>query len=207
MEKKFSMALRKLDMEAGLKVFEFIPKWNVLACTSLISVNVNKYGCAVEALNLLFDMLIVGFVPDKAIFLSAIGACAHLGAPALGQSIHAYILKTNNGADTFIGTALVDMYSKIGNAISAQEIFSKLERKDDMACAGYFEGAEKLVKKMSMQLKFCHMGCSLNGCEIHENVNLADQVSSRITELEPQGSGVFVLLSNIYARAGKWQEV
>ena len=42
---------------------------------------------------------------------------------------------------------------------------------------------------------------------IHENVNLADQVRSRITELEPQGSGVCVLLSNIYARAGKWQEV
>ena len=80
-------------------------------------------------------MLIVGFVLDRAIFFSVIGACAHLGAPALGQSIHAYILKTNNGADTFIGTALVGMYSKIGNAISAQEIFSKLEKKDEMACA------------------------------------------------------------------------
>lgn len=29
-------------MEAGLKVFEFIPKWNVFACTSLIAVNVSK---------------------------------------------------------------------------------------------------------------------------------------------------------------------
>jgi hypothetical protein len=29
---------------------------------------------------------------------------------------------------------------------------------------------------------------------------------SRITELDPEGSGVYVL-SNLYARAGKWQEV
>ena len=28
-----------------------------------------------EALNLFFDMLVVGFVPDKATFLSVIGAC------------------------------------------------------------------------------------------------------------------------------------
>ena len=85
-------------------------------------------------------MLIVGFVLDRAIFLSVIGACAHLGAPALGQSIHAYILKTNNGSDTFIGTELVDMYSKIGNTISSQEIFSKLEKKDEMAWASMITG-------------------------------------------------------------------
>lgn len=35
----------------------------------------SQYGCAVEALNLFFDMLVVGFVPDKATFFSVIGAC------------------------------------------------------------------------------------------------------------------------------------
>lgn len=34
-----------------------------------------QYGCAVQALNLFFDMLVVGFVPDKATFVSVIGAC------------------------------------------------------------------------------------------------------------------------------------
>lgn len=34
----------------------------------------------------------------------------------------------------------MDMYSKIGNAISAQEIFSKLEKKDEMACASMITG-------------------------------------------------------------------
>uniref|UniRef100_A0A7N2L497 Pentatricopeptide repeat-containing protein n=1 Tax=Quercus lobata TaxID=97700 RepID=A0A7N2L497_QUELO len=127
-------------MEAGLKVFEFIPKWNVLACTSLIAGNVNKgalsrdkdagnwvhscvcqLGCDPFESNLNFNVILATAIMDM--------------GTSIGTSIHAYILKTNNGADTFIGTALVGMYSKIGNAISAQEIFSKLEKKDEMACA------------------------------------------------------------------------
>ena len=120
-------------------LFNNMPQRNLVTWNSMIGAN-NQYGCAVEALDLFFDMLVVGFVLDKATFLSVIGACAHLGAPALGQSIHAYILKTNNGADTSIGTALGDMYSKIGNEISAQEIFSKLEKKDEMAWASMITG-------------------------------------------------------------------
>ena len=42
-------------MEAGLKVFELIPKWNVLACTSLIAVNINK-GWPRKSIEVLKDM-------------------------------------------------------------------------------------------------------------------------------------------------------
>lgn len=42
-------------MEAGLKVFEFIPKWNMLACTNLIAGNVNK-GRPRKSIEVLEDM-------------------------------------------------------------------------------------------------------------------------------------------------------
>ena len=275
------------DLIYARDLFNKMPQRNLVAWNSMIGAY-NLYGWAREALDLFFYMLVAGFVPDKATFLSVTLASVHLGALALGQSIHAYILKTNIGADIFIGTALVDMYAKIGDTISAQEIFNKLEKKDAMAwtsmiiglaihghaeealntfkrmqedanvipdeityigilCAcshvglveegqrhfasmkevygieptiehygcmidllsraGRFEEAERLVKKMPMQPNIAIWGALLNGCVIHENVNLADQVRSCMTKLEPQGSGVYVLLSNIYARAGKWQEV
>ncbi|KAG2695397.1 hypothetical protein I3760_07G011400 [Carya illinoinensis] len=67
--------------------------------------------------------------------------------------------------------------------------------------ASYFEEAKRGVKKMPTQQNH-----NQNGCDIYGNVNLADQLRSRITEMERRGSGVYVLLSNIYARVGKWQE-
>ena len=77
---------------------------------------------------------------------------------------------------------------------------------DLLGRAGRFEEAERLVEKMPIQPNVAVWGALLNGCEIHENVDLADQVRRHIREVETVGSGVYVLLSNIYARAGKWQE-
>ena len=268
-------------------LFYKMPEKNLVAWNSMIGA-FDQYGRVEEALGLFFEMLIAGFRPDTATFLSVIGACARLGALALGQSIHGFVLKTNLSEDTAIGTALVDMYAKIGDTRSSQKIFCKMEKKDVTAwtsmivgfamhghgeealstfkrmqedttlipdeityigvlCAcshvglveegqrhftsmtdvyniqptmehygcmvdllsraGHFEEAERLVNKMPIGPNIAIWGALLNGCDIHENVNLVDQVRSRITELDPEGSGVYVLLSNIYARAGKWQEV
>ena len=65
---------------------------------------------------------------------------------------------------------------------------------------------QRLLEQMPIQPNIAAWGALLNVCEIHENVDLADQVRSHIREVETVGSGVYVLLSNIYARAGKWQE-
>ena len=50
-----SLYMSCADMEAGLKVFDFIPEWNVLACTSLIAGNVNK-GRPRKSIEVLEDM-------------------------------------------------------------------------------------------------------------------------------------------------------
>ncbi|KAM5561304.1 putative pentatricopeptide repeat-containing protein [Rosa sericea] len=268
-------------------LFDKMPDRNLVAWNSMISAY-NQYGQGDKAIDLFFDMPIAGIVPDQATFLGVIGSCAQLGAMALGQSLHSYVLKTSIGTDASIGTALVDMYTKNGDAGSAQRIFANLQKKDVMAwtsmivglamhghavealhtfrrmqedasvipdqityigvlCAcshvglveegqrhfgsmvdvygikptaehygcmvdllsraGRFEEAVKLLEEMPIQPNVAIWGALLNGCEIYENVDLADQVRRYITELEPHISGVLVLLSNIYARAGRWQEV
>ncbi|KAB2630147.1 pentatricopeptide repeat-containing protein [Pyrus ussuriensis x Pyrus communis] len=260
---------------------------NLVTWNSMISAY-NQYGWAEEAIDLFSDMRIAGFVPDQTTFLGVIGACAQLGALAFGRSLHSYVSKTSMCKDTTIGTALVDMYAKIGDAGSARRIFENLQKKDVMAwtsmiiclathghgmealhifrkmqedasvipdqityigvlsacshiglveegqrhfasmvnlygikptadhycCmvdllsrAGRFDEAMRLLEEMPIQPNVAVWGALLNGCEIHENVDLADQVRRYITEMEPHGSGVYVLLSNIYARAGRWQEV
>lgn len=275
------------SLRTARNLFNKMPDRNLVAWNSMIGAY-SQYGRAGQAIGLFLDMRIAGFVPDQATFLRVIGACAQLGGLALGQSLHSYVSKTSMGKDASIGTALVDMYAKTGDAGSAQRMFDNLHKKDVMAwttmiislamhghgmealqtfkrmqedasvtpdeityigvlCAcshvglveegqrhfgsmvdvygikptaehygcmidllsraGRFEEALRLLEEMPIQPNVAIWGALLNGCDIYENVDLADRVRRYITELEPYGSGVLVLLSNIYAKAGRWQEV
>ena len=47
----------------------------------------------------------------------------------------------------------------------------------------------------------------LGACSIHGNIELAELVKARLAEMDPNNSGDHVLLSNVYAVAGKWKDV
>ena len=274
-------------LRTARNLFNKMPQRNLVAWNSIIGAY-NQYWQANEALGLFSDMRAAGFEPDKATFLSLIGACAHLGALVSGQALHAYVSKGNLTKDTAIGTALLDMYAKSGDAERAQQVFSELQKKDLTtwtsliiglamhghgekaltsfrkmqeetmlipdeityigvlsACshvgkvedgknhfismksvhgiepttqhygcmvdllsrAGRLREAERLVEKMPVEPNTAIWSALLNGCKIYQNVDVADRVRRRVRELEVDGSGVYVLLSNIYAGACRWEEV
>ncbi|KAG0474105.1 hypothetical protein HPP92_015962 [Vanilla planifolia] len=47
----------------------------------------------------------------------------------------------------------------------------------------------------------------LGACSIHGNIKLAEDVKMRLAEVEPNDSSDHILLSNVYAMAGKWCDV
>ncbi|XP_050369459.1 pentatricopeptide repeat-containing protein At2g27610 isoform X2 [Argentina anserina] len=46
----------------------------------------------------------------------------------------------------------------------------------------------------------------LGACRVHRNLELGKLVAEKLISLQPQDSAAYVLLSNIYAAAGNWQE-
>ncbi|GJZ53725.1 pentatricopeptide repeat-containing protein [Tanacetum coccineum] len=92
-----------------------------------------------------------------------------------------------------------------------------------LAMQGYGDEALKLFHQMedsgikpdgitfiSILYACSHAGLIEDGCacSIHGNVELAEEVQSRLSELDPSDSEKdHVLLSNIYAVAGKWKDV
>jgi len=50
-------------------------------------------------------------------------------------------------------------------------------------------------------------GALLSACRTHSNSELGEIVAKRLIELEPRDIGPYVLLSNIYAAEGKWDDV
>ncbi|EEF36517.1 pentatricopeptide repeat-containing protein, putative [Ricinus communis] len=50
-------------------------------------------------------------------------------------------------------------------------------------------------------------GALLKSCKIHGNIEFGELALNKLIELEPDDAGNYVILSNIYAQAGKWDGV
>lgn len=46
----------------------------------------------------------------------------------------------------------------------------------------------------------------LAACRTHKNIEMGEQVSKKIQMLGPEGTGNFVLMSNIYSSVGRWDD-
>lgn len=64
-----------------------------------------------------------------------------------------------------------------------------------------------LIENMPMEPNDIIWGALLAACRIHNNFQLADYAAKRVMELAPERIGIHVLVSNIYASAGKWADV
>jgi hypothetical protein len=50
--------------------------------------------------------------------------------------------------------------------------------------------------------------CALLGaCRVHENYDLAVVAANMLLELEPDNPGYYILVSNVFAELGKWNNV
>ncbi|TXG65577.1 hypothetical protein EZV62_006852 [Acer yangbiense] len=146
-----------VDMRSGLKVFDEIPKWNVVAWTNLIAGYVNN-DCATEAIRVFKDMESLNVEPNEITLVHVLVACARSrDLEALGVFSDMLVSGFDPDNSTFLSIALVDMYAKSGEAESARKVFSDLKRKDTMASTsmiiglamhGYGEEALSTFKRM-----------------------------------------------------------
>lgn len=78
---------------------------------------------------------------------------------------------------------------------------------DVLARAGELERAVEVTKTMPMKPDSKIWGSLLSSCRARGNLEVALMAIDHLVELEPEDMGNYVLLSNIYADLGKWEEV
>ncbi|KAK9288496.1 hypothetical protein L1049_016955 [Liquidambar formosana] len=130
--------------------------------------------------------------PNEVTLVALIGACADLGMLSQGAWAHVYVLKNNLRLNRFVGTALIDMYSKCGCLALAYQLFDQLPQRDTLcynamiggfAIHGNGHQAVELFKKMRLEglipdevtLVVAMFGCSHvglveEGCEIFDSM-------------------------------------
>jgi pentatricopeptide repeat protein len=231
-------------------------------------------------------MLLDDITPDSATMVNVLKACARLGALQQGKWIHDYTTRAGFQGNTFVETALIDMYAKCGSIDIAHKLFDKMSTRDVVswsamiagygmhgrgndalavfskmqhtciqpndvtfvsvlsacshaglvdegwhyfkcmsrdycimpraehyACmvdllgrAGNLDEAQDFILSMPIQPNADVWGALLGACRIHCNVMLAECAAKYLFDLNPQNAGYYVLLSNTYAAAGRWDD-
>ncbi|CAI0551762.1 unnamed protein product [Linum tenue] len=77
---------------------------------------------------------------------------------------------------------------------------------DCLGRSGRLEEAEELVNSMPIEPNPAVYGSLLGACRIHGNAELGERIGRLLLELEPNNSGRYALLSNIYAKAEEEKE-
>jgi pentatricopeptide repeat protein len=242
---------------------------------------------SLEVLSFFNEMQRSSIRPNEVSMVALIGACADLGALSQGAWAHAYVLKNNLKLNRFVGTALIDMYSKCGCLDLAYQLFDKLRERDTscynamiggFAVHGYGHRAISLYERMKLErlvpddvtfvVTMCacsHVGLVEEGCKVFESMEevygiepklehygclvdllgragrlkeaeervrtmpmkpnailwrsllgaarvhgyleIGEIALKHLIQLEPETSGNYVLLSNMYASIDRWDDV
>lgn len=165
-------------------LFDRMTEKNTVPYNSIIA-GLAQHGHAVEALRLFKDMLSSDYEPTGITFISVLSACAH--TRKVGECWeYFYSMKHKYGIEP------------------CEEHYSCMV--DVLARAKNFENAEELTKEMPFNLSSIGWTSLLSACGTHGNMDLGARAAKEILNLTPYSASTHVVLSNIYATVGKWEE-
>ncbi|EXC17845.1 hypothetical protein L484_023201 [Morus notabilis] len=72
----------------------------------------------------------LGLCPSSFAFSSSLKACARIGHKLGGLSVHAQVYKYGVCGSVYVQTALLDLYSKVGDVKSAQKLFDEMPERN-----------------------------------------------------------------------------
>lgn len=162
-----------------------IPLRTVVSWSAMIG-GLAQHGHAKEALHLFNDMLRDGVSPNHVTLVSVLSACNHSGLV--------------NEAQWYFDT----MKEQFGIERTQEHYACMI---DVLGRAGKLDKALDLVNGMPFEANGAIWGALLGAAKIHKDVELGQHAAEMLYALEPEKSGTHVLLANIYASAGLWDNV
>ncbi|XP_065863442.1 pentatricopeptide repeat-containing protein At5g19020, mitochondrial [Euphorbia lathyris] len=156
-----------------------VSPWNAIICGLAL------HGLADLSLDIFSDLQRRHIELNAITFIGVLSACCHAGLVETGER-HFRSMKRIHNVDPGIKHygCMVDLFGR----------------------AGRVEEAEEMIRKMPMNADVVIWGTLLAACRTHGNVDVGERAAEELARLEPSHGGSKVLLSNIYADAGKWED-
>ncbi|KAL8137312.1 hypothetical protein V2J09_003313 [Rumex salicifolius] len=174
------------DMESAKDVFDQMPEKSVVSWNSMI-MGYGTHGCGEKALEMFVAMEKSGHRPNDATFTCILATCAHTGMLLEGwwhfEVMHR-VYKIEPKIEHY--GCMVDLFGR----------------------AGLVRDSEELIKQMPNKVGSAALwGALLSACSTHKNLGLAELVGRRLIEQDPKDIGAYLVLSNLYAAEGRWDDV
>ncbi|KAF5190558.1 Pentatricopeptide repeat [Thalictrum thalictroides] len=172
-------------LQAAREVFDEMQNRDVVSWTSMISAY-GMNGQGRDAVHLFSAMLDSGLIPDQIAFVSILSACSHSGL--LDEGKYYYRLMTRD----------YSMAPRIEHYACMVDLLGR---------AGHVDEAYNFISQMTVKPNEKVWGALLSACRVYSDMTVGLVAADHLFQLVPEQAGYYVLLSNIYAKAGKWDEV
>ncbi|KAF2301899.1 hypothetical protein GH714_030256 [Hevea brasiliensis] len=199
------------EIECSRGVFDECLDRNVVSWTSMIAGYVQN-DCPVEGL-ILFNRMREGLIAANQFTVgSLVTACTKLGALHQGKWVHGYAIKNGVELNSYVVTALLDMYVKCGVIRDARSLFDKLSSIDLVSwtamIVGYTQsGSSNEALKLFMDKKWVDISPNnvtivsvLSACAQLGNLNLGRSVHGLGIKLGFEEPAVVNALVDMYAK-------
>ncbi|OVA12947.1 Pentatricopeptide repeat [Macleaya cordata] len=173
------------SIEDAKRVFDQV-SWNRdnVSWTSMI-IALAQHGLGLEAIELFEKMLAFGIKPDHITYVGVFSACTHAGLVEQGQNYFALMQNIHKIEPTPSHYAcMIDLFGR----------------------AGLLEEARDFIEKMPIEPDVIAWGSLLASCNVRKNAELAAIAADRLLVIDPENSGAYSALANVYSACGRWEE-
>lgn len=173
------------SLDDAVSVFQNMSVRDTQAWSAMI-VGYATHGHGSKAISFFEEMKRARVQPDKITFLGLLYACCHTGMVEEGFRYFYTMIEKHR---------IVPGIKHYGCMV------------DLLGRSGRLDEAYKFIDELPIKATPILWRTLLSACNSHRNVELGKQVMERILELDYSHGGDYVILSNLCARAGKWEDV
>lgn len=171
-------------IDLACKVFNQIPFKDVASWNTMI-LGYGMIGELETAINMFEAMRGDTVQYDLVSYIAVLSACSHGGLVEHGWTYFSEMLAQRLEPTEMHYACMVDLLGR----------------------AGFIEEAAKLIRRLPIAPDANVWGALLGASRIYGNVKLGCRAAEHLFELKPQHCGYYILLSNMYAEVGRWDEV
>jgi pentatricopeptide repeat protein len=158
---------------------------DVILWNSMIT-GYGMHGHGHQAVGVYRKMIEEGVKPNQTTFVAVLTACSHSGLVKEGIALFHRMERDHNIRPSGKHYAcIVDLLGR----------------------AGRLEEARAMIKQMPFEPGSAVLEALLSGCRTHKNIDMGIQTADRLLHLDSMNPGIYVVLSNIYAEARRWDAV
>ncbi|KEH27938.1 pentatricopeptide (PPR) repeat protein [Medicago truncatula] len=172
------------NVEKARSVFDSLTELDIVSINTMIYAYAQN-GFGHEALELFERLKKLGLEPNVVTFISILLACNNAGLVEEGCQIFS-LIRNNHSIELTRDhyTCMIDLLGR----------------------AKRFEEATMLIEE-GKNPDVIQWRTLLNACKIHGEVEMAEKFMKKMLDQAPRDGGTHILLTNIYASAGKWDNV